>query len=91
MPPAPSFSVTRYRDMVLPIMVSVLPGGGDEAMEFVEPVEHNVDLRRPRLVFALFDHDKSLAVGRDRATEHFQKLIFKETLQTTEKPEPFVA
>ena len=57
-------------------------------MEFVEPVEHNVDLRRPRLLFALFDHDKSLAVGRDRATEHFQKLILMKHSRQYISPSP---
>ena len=56
----------RYREMLLPIIGLVLPGGGDAAADFVEPVGDEGQMRAVNVPFARFlplEHHKALPVG----------------------------
>ncbi len=56
----------RYRDMVLPIMVSVLPGGGDALAKLGKPVLDYADgAGHFFLLLHRISNHEPLAVGRD--------------------------
>ena len=58
----------RYRDMVFPIMVSVLPGRGDAAADLVEPVGDESQMSAVGFSLARsrpLEHHKALPVGME--------------------------